>query len=163
MSATRHVAASSDLVQSFKRHMIPEEDDRNDVYPDNLGIPTVGIGHKVVPADKLKLGDLISDARKEAFWRQDSAKALSAAHQQMKEAGITDPKFLNSLASVNFQLGTGWRGKFKQAWPLIVNGKYEAAAQEVQDSLWYNQSPDRVEAFQKALRALPPKKIVKAR
>jgi hypothetical protein len=93
------------LVQSFKRHMIPEEGNRNDVYPDKRKIPTVGIGHKVVPADKLKLGDVISDARKEALWRQDSEKALRATLQQMKDAGIRDPRFVNPLASVKLPTG----------------------------------------------------------
>lgn len=98
LAATRNVSPSKDVVQRFKQHMIPEEGDRNDVYLDNRGIPTVGIGHKVVPSDKLKVGDRISDARKEEFWRQDSSKALDAAQKQMKTAGIADPNFVGPLA-----------------------------------------------------------------
>lgn len=157
MSATESAPLPDDLVQRFKRHMIPEEDDRNDVYPDNLKIPTVGVGHRVVPADKLKLGDMISDARKEAFWRRDSEKALRAAQQQMDEAGIADPNFILPLASVNFQVGAGWNKRFKKTWALIMKGDYKSAAREAQDSLWYRQTPDRVHVFQGALRVLPPK------
>lgn len=149
---------SEELVQRFKQHMIPEEGNRNDVYRDTRGIPTVGIGHRVVPADNLKVGDWISDARKEALWRQDSEKALREAQQQMKEAAITDPEFIIPLASVNFQVGTEWYKDFSKTWALILKGDYKAAALEAQKSKWYKQSPDRVEAFQKALRALPPKR-----
>jgi GH24 family phage-related lysozyme (muramidase) len=38
------------------------------VYKDSRGFLTVGIGHKVVSADKLKLGDEIDDARVDAFF-----------------------------------------------------------------------------------------------
>jgi GH24 family phage-related lysozyme (muramidase) len=154
MTTTRNVPAPNDLVQRFKRHMIPKENDRNDVYPDSRGIPTVGIGHRVVPADKLKLGDRISDARKEVLWRQDSSKALQAAQQQTKAAGISDTDFLIALADVNFQLGTDWYKEHKKTWSLMVNGDYEAAAREVQDSDWYDQTPERVQAFQRALQTL---------
>lgn len=74
---------------------------RNDVYLDSRGIPTVGIGHKVLPEDNLKVGDVISDARVEAFYVKDSKVALDAARSQAMEAGITDPRFIAYLASVN--------------------------------------------------------------
>ncbi|MBA3667910.1 MAG: glycoside hydrolase family protein [Sphingomonas sp.] len=137
--------------------MIPFEDDRNDVYLDSRGKPTVGIGHLIKHGDNLKAGDRISDARKEALWREDSARALETTQKQMKEAGITDPNFILPLAAVNFQLGGGWRAEFKKTWTFMKNGEYEAAAREAQDSTWYNQTPKRVRAFQNALRALPPK------
>jgi GH24 family phage-related lysozyme (muramidase) len=160
-AALKAPKVTNDLVQRFKQHMIPKEHDRNDVYPDNLGIPTVGIGHKVLPSDNLKLGDVITNARKEAFWRQDSAKALQAAQQQMKEAGINDPDFFIALADVNFQLGRGWRADFKKTWALILAGDYEIAAREVRNSKWFKQTPDRVEAFRKALLALSIKRAQK--
>lgn len=142
------------LIQKFKQHMIPKEGDRNDVYPDNRQIPTVGIGHKVVPSDGLKLGDWISDTEKDALWRQDSAKALQASQRQLKEAGLNDTDFLIALADVNFQLGDGWRAKFKKTWKLILNGDYVGASREVTNSRWANQTPDRVIEFQKALLTL---------
>ena len=144
--------------EGFKQYMIPEEGNRNDVYPDSKGIPTVGIGHKVLPKDGLKLGDHISDAQKEAFWRKDSKTALDAAKLQMKHAWITDPTFLPALASVNFQLGTDWRTDFKDTWDLIKKGHYAAAAREAQRSSWYKQTPKRVVAFQQALLNLEAKK-----
>ena len=162
-SAARNTPATNYLVQKFKRHMTPKEGNRNDVYPDSRRIPTVGIGHKVVPADKLKIGDQISNARKEAFWRQDSAAALQAAQQQTKEAGIRDTDFLVALADVNFQLGRGWRTEFKKTWALILVGDYDAAAREVKDSKWFKQTPSRVLSFRKALLVLSRKRTPKGR
>lgn len=129
------------------------------VYRDSLGKPTVGIGHLVLPSDKLKVGDRISDARISAFFALDSGEALDAAHDQADEAGITSDAFLPYLASVNYQLGTGWRGKFPTTWRLIVAGSYAKAADGLDATLWAKQTPVRVRDFQGALRALPPKKL----
>ena len=48
-------------LDAYENMMISVEGYRKTVYPDSLGIPTVGIGHKVVPSDNLKLGDQITD------------------------------------------------------------------------------------------------------
>ncbi|MGF6919164.1 lysozyme [Paraburkholderia sp. 40] len=38
------------------------------VYDDGYGIPTVGLGHKVLPHDNLRIGDVISVERAKAFF-----------------------------------------------------------------------------------------------
>lgn len=130
---------------------------RYDVYLDTRRKPTVGIGHLVTAADKLKIGDKIDDARVSEFFKKDSAKALAAARSQAMQAGIASQDFITYLASVNFQLGTNWNQTFKKTWELIVKGHYKDAAAEVQKSQWYNQTPVRVKDFQEALRRLPEK------
>lgn len=154
-------AKAEALIQKFKIHMIPKEKDTNVVYQDSEKILTVGIGHKVVSADNLKLGDIISDARKEEFWRKDSARALQAAQIQSREAGISDADFVIALADVNFQLGSGWKDEHKKTWSLILKGEYQIAAREAQNSKWYRQTPKRVVAFQQALLALRPNSVRK--
>lgn len=127
------------------------------VYKDSVGVLTVGIGHKVISADKLKLGDEIDQARVDAFYKKDTAKAVAAASVQAAKAGIKDAQFNVYLASVNFQLGTSWNKKFSTTWKLIMAGVYEAATKEVGKSRWNSQSPTRVKDFQKALLALGPR------
>jgi hypothetical protein len=58
---------------------------------------------------------------------------------------------------VNFQLGTKWTATFPNTWKMIVNGQYDAAASALDNTEWADQTPVRVQDFQKALRALPPK------
>lgn len=127
------------------------------VYLDSLKKPTVGIGHLVVPADKLKVGDEIDDRRITELFRKDSAKAVAAARKQAGQAGINSPDFIVYLASVNFQLGPRWHMKFKKTWALIVAGDYETAAQEIMKSRWAKQTPVRAKDFRKALLKLSGK------
>jgi GH24 family phage-related lysozyme (muramidase) len=138
--------------------MIPLEGLRHDVYRDNLGKLTVGIGHLVLASDNLTFGQLISDEQITTLFEKDSAMALRGAQLQAAQAGITDPNFVPMLASVNFQLGTHWNTtKFPQTWGMIVAGRYEDAARALDGTAWAHQTPNRVRDFQAALRRLPAK------
>lgn len=142
---------------AFRQLMVLREGDKTKVYLDTRQLPTVGIGHLVVPADNLRVGDVISEARVDELFAADSADALSAAWAQAGQAGITSSNFIPYLASVNFQLGTGWTDKFPNTWKMIEQGHYDDAANALAGTLWQKQTPTRVKDFQDALRALPPK------
>lgn len=130
---------------------------RNVVYRDSRGFPTGGIGHLITPADKMKVGDHISDAQIDAWFAVDSAGAMNAAKHLAAQAGITEPTFLPYLASVCFQLGNNWTAKWPHTWAMICNGEYNEASDSLDDTPWQRQTPQRVEDFQDALENLPPK------
>jgi len=134
-----------------------EEGLKKKVYSDSLGIPTVGIGHRILPQDDLKLGDEINDSRVTQLFARDGGKALKAAKEQAAKAGISDPSFLLRLAAVNFQLGSGWTSKFPDTWGKTASGDYMGAIKNLDESKWIKQTPARVQAFQNALLALPQK------
>lgn len=145
----------------FQHLMEAREGVRYVVYADSLGKPTVGIGHLVLPRDNLKVGDTVSRDQVAAFFALDGMAAWLAAGRQMAAAGISAskaPDFQVWLASVNYQLGVVWNTKFPNTWELIVDGKYDEAADALTNTAWNKQTPVRVADFQKALRALPPLK-----
>lgn len=126
---------------------------RNDVYLDSKGIPTVGVGHKVIVADGLSLGDVISDAQIDAFFANDSRTAYNAANGQAVTLGkSSDANFLIALLCVNFQLGAGWTTKFPNTWNYIKNGNISQAINNLYQSAWYQETPDRVDDFVAALQ-----------
>ncbi|MDE2583339.1 MAG: hypothetical protein KGL52_17010 [Rhodospirillales bacterium] len=139
---------------TLKALLIKREGNQQVVYLDKLKRLTVGIGHLVLPADKLKLGDRIDPQRVMSFFSKDTAKALAAARVQARKAKIHDNDFIVYLASVNFQLGPFWYKKFKKTWALVMARDYDDAAVEVQRSKWFSQTPRRVKDFQGALRRL---------
>jgi GH24 family phage-related lysozyme (muramidase) len=148
---------SEQELDALREMLKTEEGYRTDVYLDSLGIPTVGIGHKVLPSDGLKVGDRIDDARAGELFANDGLKALNAAKSQASQAGISDPDFTRRLGSVNFQLGPDWTQRFQPTWAKIVAGDYQGAAENLGKSKWARQTPSRVKSFQDALMALPPK------
>jgi len=143
----------------FQHLMEAREGVRYVVYEDSLGKPTVGIGHLVLPRDSLKVGDKVTPQQVAAFFALDGMAAWLAAGRQMAAAGISTtkaPDFQVWLASVNYQLGVVWNTKFPNTWELIVDGKYDEAADALTNTAWNKETPVRVADFQKALRALPP-------
>lgn len=141
--------------EAARDHLVQREGYRNTVYADSLGYATVGIGHLVTNKDNLQIGDIITDKHVEKLFQQDTEKSIKAAMMQASMAGQSDNlAFLIALTSVNFQLGTGWTKKFKITWPLIVNGQYDQAIENLYSSKWYKQTPTRVNDFVDALNAL---------
>ena len=142
---------------TFEKLLRMREGVKTKVYLDSLKKPTVGIGHLVTKEDNLKVGDTITDQQVSQFFKKDGAKALAAAKSQAAKAGIKDSEFIVYLASVNFQLGTGWTKKFKKTWKLVLDGKYKDAAAAVDGTKWQKQTPKRAKDFQTALLSLPEK------
>lgn len=143
----------------LKPHLEAAEGNIAKVYQgkkDKEGVLTAGIGHKLTAEElqRFSEGDDITAEQVQKWYEEDSKKAVGAAIKQAKEIGEDSPKFMSALASVNFQLGTNWKGEHKATWKLMKEGKFEEAAEEAANSKWNTQTPKRVEAFQDALRNL---------
>lgn len=140
-------AIESRAKQIFRDSVRHEEGFVLKAYYDSLGILTVGIGHKVLPADKIKAGESITIARALDFFVKDTNVALNAAMQQAKDLNKYTAEFISALAHVNYQLGTGWKYKFSNTYALLKAGSYKTAISNLMNSAWYNQTPDRVHNF----------------
>jgi len=162
--------------ESFLKHLSDREGFESYVYADSLGKLTGGTGHLLTKKEleKYKEGQKIDETDTKQWLIDDSSKAYNAAIAQADEAGITDQAFIEALASVNFQLGTGWRGKFKGTWNAIKAGDFKLAAEEAmykdpseldkgppskdRMSSWFQQTPVRVNDFTAALKIYGMKK-----
>ena len=164
---------SQEPTQSFMKHLKVREGFRGNVYLDTLGKPTAGVGHLLTAEENAlyKEGDMISPETTDRWLKQDSSKAYSAGFLQAKELGIQDQGMIEALGSVNFQLGTGWRDKFKNTWSAMKSGDFNLAASEAMfkkpgeggnvfsmdrtqqhgTSSWAQQTPQRVQDFVGAL------------
>lgn len=82
---------------------------------------------------------------------EDILKATAAAQSQFSQLPIQTQNLLDTLVSVNYQLGTGWTSIHKKTWALMQVGAYLTAAREAKNSIWYTQTPVRVEDLVDAL------------
>lgn len=150
-SIVNSTGIENQALQNARSILIAREGRRNDVYIDSEGYPTVGIGHKVLPQDNLRVGHRISDQQIEAFFAADIKTAFEAAKRQARESGKYNPDFIAALTSVNFQLGTGWTRTFSNTWARIVRGDVKGAVSALKVSKWNKQTPTRVADFVSAL------------
>jgi lysozyme len=144
-------AIDSAAMAKFQANIKMEEGTNYVVYLDTKGIPTAGIGHKITSSDKLKVGDKVTYAQVMKWFGQDTAKAFTAAQSQAKQASQYTVDFIVALASVNYQLGTGWTSKFANTWKDIKAGHFSSAISRLRQSDWASQTPKRVENFITAL------------
>lgn len=127
------------------------------VYADSQDHLTVGVGHKLLPEEL----EVYKESDK---WEDTLALTLlfvrdadSAFNQAEFLAGMLGHRWnatlVFALASVCFQLGNRWHQVHKRTWKALQQGDIAEAIKEVEDSLWFEQTPVRVRDFQNALHA----------
>ena len=127
------------------------------VYRDTLGFLTVGIGHKITPLDGLHAGDEINDERVDSLFAADLDAAITYVEKYIPSSYNGQPEAVQeALINMCFNLGIGGLMKFPHFLADLAAKNYEAAAHELETSLWYNQTGDRAKRIVAAIRAFAP-------
>lgn len=139
-----------------------DEGVKNRLYWDNLGYPTIGIGHLIIyrktkdtglimrqlsaQLGKPIMGTSISEADIIKLFRSDLGK-MQAEIKKNKVIGPVYAKCNRSrqmaLENMAFQMGTGGLAKFRNSLALMAAGDYAGAAAQFKQSLWARQTPGR--------------------
>ena len=128
------------LLESVKKH----EGYRNKVYLDTLGKRTVGVGHLCVE-------DFWEDDKEyeESFLmeilQKDLQEAIRGAKELMEEHGCADidERAEEIIIEMVFQLGRTGVKKFRNMWKALSALDYSTAAEQMLDSRWAKQTPNR--------------------
>ena len=134
---------------------------RTVVYLDSLGVSTVGLGHKLLPSELhlYPIGSTVPEDILNGWMGDDTMGAYVAAKSQARQIGLNDPRLINALAVVSFQLGDFWYKKFPKAWAFMLVHQWPEAVAEIRDSLWDKQTPVRTADFIGVLRSFEPPAI----
>jgi lysozyme len=139
------------LLASVKKH----EGYRNKVYLDTLGKRTVGVGHLCVE-------DFWEDDKEydEKFLmtilEHDLQTAIKGAKDLMSENGCMDMDEVAEeiIIEMIFQLGKTGVSKFKNMWKALSALDYSTAAEQMLDSRWAKQTPNRANGMADIMRSL---------
>ena len=139
------------LLESVKKH----EGYRNKVYLDTLNKRTVGVGHLCVE-------DFWEDEKEyeEKFLMtilaHDLSDAIKGANDLMAEYGCMDidEQAEELIIEMVFQLGKTGVSKFKNMWKALSGLQYSAAADQMLDSRWAKQTPNRANGMADIMRSL---------
>ena len=139
-----------------------EEGKRLHVYLDSKGIETVGIGHRVLPEDRLQIGDCISEARCQQFFTADIAIAKAEAEEiKTKWIGSQPQEVTDILTCMVFQMGLRGVITFEVMLYFLGFRDYKKAAEEMLDSKWHREdSPKRAERMATLMAAVDDKATV---
>lgn len=140
-------AKENNMALSLEKQLIRDEGMSLEVYLDHLGKPTVGVGHLVLPQDKLKVGDKISHSRALQLFRKDikTSQRDAAIFVGADTFKGMSKDMQNVVTNMAFNLGATRLGKFNKFKAALQKGDYKEAAKEMKDSKWYKQVPNRAE------------------
>lgn len=145
------VVTDAIALQTARASIIAHEGKKDVVYKDSVGVLTGGIGHKITASDNLALGDKISQQTIDTWFNSDIHTAFAAARNQAAQTRYTSD-LLAALIEVNYQLGSGWINKFPNTWDALKRGDATTAINNLQSSLWNQQTPLRVASFIGAIK-----------
>ena len=135
----------TDLKERIKEH----EGYCETVYRDTLGFETGGYGHKIIPGE-----DIPTDRDGwETLFESDFQNAVDGASRILDGYDIADTA-REVIIEMVFQMGEGGVSKFKGMLSALKQGNYTDASDEMIDSLWYRQTPNRASELALTMREI---------
>lgn len=137
------------------------------VYEDTKGKRTIGIGfnldeasnRKKAEAVGLNVQDMISGkktlSKKEMkmLYNESVKQAADDANAYLSKAGRQPLVVQKVLIDMAFNLGRTKLNKFKEMRKALAAGDYNKAADEMVDSIWYNQVGNRSKKLEEMMRS----------
>jgi lysozyme len=129
-----------------------DEGMRNKVYRDTERYLTAGIGHLVVPSDKLDEGDRISDDRVRSLFDTDLDTAIHGAYSAIPSLATHPISVQEVIVQMTFNLGVAGLLGFALMLDALERKEYVRAADEMKSSKWYRQVGARAKRLEQTMR-----------
>ena len=145
-----------DIVK-LREQLVIDEGQVNEVYLDHLGYPTFGIGHLVLESDdehEAEVGTPISEERVFEVFEKDVQSVIDDC-KILHEGWEDYPEEVKQVvANMMFNMGRPRLSKFKGMKAGVDSQDWNKAADEMIDSAWYRQVPNRAGRLVKRMRAV---------
>ena len=129
---------------NLKSRIKKNEGFSNTTYKDQLGYPTIGFGHLIKKNERHIFKKKHSKKFFIQIFEDDFNKSKKDFYRQFKNLPL-EKNEKELLIEMTFQIGISGVIKFKKMLLNIKKKRKYLAALEMLDSLWYKQTPKRVE------------------
>ena len=136
------------MIDDLKKELRRDEGCKFSIYKCTAGKLTFGIGHMVKPEDPeygKPEGTLVMPLRVEQAFSHDVRHAILDCHTVFDDFFGFPVEVQKILGNMMFQLGINRFLKFKKMIAAIDDANWLLAAEEMRDSLWNKQTPERSE------------------
>ena len=144
-------------IENLRKELEMDEGVKYEIYNDHLGYATFGIGHLVRDSDPehgQEIGTAVSEERVIAAFDEDVQVVLSDCERLYNDFNVLPEECQMIIANMMFNMGRPRLSKFKGMKAGVDSKDWNKAADEMIDSNWYRQVPNRAGRLVKRMRAL---------
>ena len=141
----------------LREELANDEGCKYEVYLDHLGYPTFGIGHLITDNDPecgTSVGTEVSSDRVQEAFDSDIESVLSDCERLYEDFGDLPEEVQLIVANMMFNMGYKRLSKFKKMRAAVNKRDWDTAADEMVDSRWHTQVPNRAKRLVKRMRDL---------
>ena len=144
-------------IEQLRKELEVDEGVKYEIYNDHLGYPTFGIGHLVRDSDPeagAALGTPVTEDRVIEAFNQDVETVLNDCTILYGDFNELPEEAQLIIANMMFNLGRPRLTKFKAMKAGVDDRDWKKAADEMVDSAWYRQVPNRAGRLVTRMKAL---------
>ena len=144
-------------IEQLRKELDVDEGVKYEIYNDHLGYPTFGIGHLVRDTDPeagAAVGTPVTEDRVIEAFNEDVETVLSDCDILYDDFGDLPEEAQLIIANMMFNLGRPRLSKFKGMKAGVDSRDWKKAADEMVDSAWYRQVPNRAGRLVSRMKAL---------
>ena len=142
-------------LEKLQEELELDEGCKYEIYLDHLGYPTFGIGHLITRDDPeygWEVGASIDTVRVHETFEQDIKTVLSDCARLYSDFEDLPEEAQRVIANMMFNMGYTRLSNFKNMKLSVDARNWDVAADEMVDSKWYYQVPNRAERLVERMR-----------
>ena len=142
-------------LEKLREELEIDEGCKYEIYLDHLGYPTFGIGHLITRDDPeygWEVGASIDTVRVHETFESDIEGVLSDCSKLYSDFEDLPEEAQRVIANMMFNMGYTRLSKFKNMKLSVDDRNWDIAADEMVDSRWYYQVPNRAKRLVERMR-----------
>ena len=142
-------------LEKLREELEIDEGCKYEIYLDHLGYPTFGIGHLITENDPeygWEVGASIDTVRVHEAFESDIEGVLFDCSKLYSDFGDLPEEAQRVIANMMFNMGYTRLSKFKNMKLSVDDRNWDIAADEMVDSRWYYQVPNRAKRLVERMR-----------
>ena len=141
----------------MREEIAEDEGCKYEIYLDHLSLPTCGIGHLVLESDEeygKPVGTVVEQERVRKLFDLDIAVTIDECKVLYTDFDNLPEECQHIIANMMFNMGRPRLSAFKGMKAGVDARDWDKAADEMVDSRWYTQVPNRARRLVDRMRAL---------
>ena len=144
-------------IDKLREELESDEGCKHEIYLDHFKFPTLGIGHLITDWDEeydMEVGTTVSEERVKECFEKDVKQVIKDCKKLYEDFDHLPEDAQLIIANMMFNMGYTRLSKFRAMKSGVDARDWNKAADEMVDSRWYEQVPNRAKRLVVRMRSL---------